>query len=196
MFRSTQGPSSGSSLVFSWNYLYGFMCMISAGVRPQAAHLLKSWVRIPPGAWIFVCCECRVLSGRGLCDELITRPEESYRLCCVVVCDLETSRTGAPYIYDTSSLRINHSADQEIPHPSWNTKLYYNVHKNPSLLPLLSQMHPIHTLTFISSVLVLSSYLHLQLPRDLNFMFSNKTCMHFSSLPCVLHATPMSFSSI
>jgi hypothetical protein len=33
-----------------------------------------------------------VLSGRGLCDELITRPEESYRMWCVVVCDLETSR--------------------------------------------------------------------------------------------------------
>jgi len=47
-----------------------------------------------------------VLSGRGLCDELITRPEESYRLCCVVVCDLETSRIGAPYIYDTSNLRV------------------------------------------------------------------------------------------
>jgi hypothetical protein len=30
-----------------------------------------------------------VLSGRGLCDELITRPEESHRLWCVVVCDLE-----------------------------------------------------------------------------------------------------------
>jgi hypothetical protein len=29
------------------------------------------------------------LSGRGICDELITRPEESYRLWCVVVCDLE-----------------------------------------------------------------------------------------------------------
>jgi len=28
----------------------------------------------PTGAWIFVCCECRVLSGRGLCDELIIRP--------------------------------------------------------------------------------------------------------------------------
>jgi len=25
-----------------------------------------------------VCCECCVLSGRGLCDELITRPKESY----------------------------------------------------------------------------------------------------------------------
>jgi len=47
------------------------------------------------------------LSGRGLCDELITRPEESYRLCCVVVCDLETSRMGTPYIYDISHLRVN-----------------------------------------------------------------------------------------
>jgi len=47
------------------------------------------------------------LSGRGLCDELITRPEESYRLCCVVVSDLETSRMGAPYIYDISRLKVN-----------------------------------------------------------------------------------------
>jgi len=27
-----------------------------------------------------------VLSDRGLCDELITPPEESYRLWCVLVC--------------------------------------------------------------------------------------------------------------
>ena len=47
-----------------------------------------------------------MLSGRGLCDELITRPEESYRLCYVVVCDLETSRIGAPHIYNISSLRV------------------------------------------------------------------------------------------
>ena len=59
------------------------------------------------GAWIFVCCECRVLSGRGLCDELITRLEESYRLWCVVVYDLETSRIGAPYIFDISSLMVD-----------------------------------------------------------------------------------------
>jgi hypothetical protein len=26
---------------------------------------------------MFICCECCVLSGRGLCDGLITRPEES-----------------------------------------------------------------------------------------------------------------------
>ena len=70
----------------------GFEPKISAGERPQAARLLRSWVRIPSVAWIFVCCECRVLSGGGLCDGLITRPEESYRLWCVVVCDLETAR--------------------------------------------------------------------------------------------------------
>ena len=29
---------------------------------------------------LFVCCDCCVLSGRGLCDGLITRPDRSYRL--------------------------------------------------------------------------------------------------------------------
>ena len=38
-----------------------------------------------------------VLSGRGLCDELITRPEEYYRVWCVVVCDLETSWKWRPW---------------------------------------------------------------------------------------------------
>jgi hypothetical protein len=39
----------------------------------------------PTGGMDVCLCECCVLSGRGLCDELITRPEESYRLWCVVV---------------------------------------------------------------------------------------------------------------
>ena len=55
-----------------------------------AESLLRLLVRIPLGG-VDVCNECCVLSGRGLCDELITCPEESYRLWCVVVCDLETS---------------------------------------------------------------------------------------------------------
>jgi hypothetical protein len=50
--------------------------------RSAAARLLRLWVRIPPGEWIFVVSV--VLSGRGLCDERITRSEESYRLWCVV----------------------------------------------------------------------------------------------------------------
>ena len=45
----------------------------------------------PTGSMGF-CCECCVLSGRGLCDGLITRPDESYRLWRVVVCDQETSK--------------------------------------------------------------------------------------------------------
>jgi hypothetical protein len=64
--------------------------------RSTAARLLRSWVRIPPGLWMFVCCVCCVLSGRGLCDELITRPEESNWMWRVVVCDHETSWTRRP----------------------------------------------------------------------------------------------------
>ena len=49
------------------------------------------------GTWIFVCCQCCLLSCRGFCDELITRPEEPYRLWCVV-CDLETPRMRRPWL--------------------------------------------------------------------------------------------------
>jgi hypothetical protein len=60
----------------------------------------KAWVcgRSPSGivgsnptGGLNVCCECFVLSGRGLCDKLISRPEKPYRLWCVDVCDLITS---------------------------------------------------------------------------------------------------------
>jgi hypothetical protein len=43
-----------------------------------------------------VCCECCVLSGRGLCDELFIRTWEPYRPRCVV-CDLETSEMRRPW---------------------------------------------------------------------------------------------------
>jgi len=45
---------------------------------------------------MFVSC-CCVLSCRGLCDGLITRPEESCRLWCVFMCDLETSLMKRPW---------------------------------------------------------------------------------------------------
>jgi len=57
-------------------------------VKSVAARLLRLWVRIQPGAWTFVCCDCFVLSGRGLCIGLITRPEEAYRVWRV--CDHES----------------------------------------------------------------------------------------------------------
>jgi hypothetical protein len=46
---------------------------------------------------MFFCFECCVLSGRGFCDGLTTRPEESCRLWRVVVCDLETSWMRKPW---------------------------------------------------------------------------------------------------
>jgi len=49
----------------------------------------------PPRVWMFVvsvvCCQVVVSA-----NELITRPEESYRLWCVVACDLETSWMRRP----------------------------------------------------------------------------------------------------
>jgi len=39
-----------------------------------AAHLLGLRVRFPQGTWLPFSCECWVLSGRCLCDELITHP--------------------------------------------------------------------------------------------------------------------------
>jgi len=73
------------------------LCPRGLRCRSAAARLLRLWVRIPPEAWMFICCECCLLSGRGLCDELITLPEESYRLWCVVVCDLDTSWIRRPW---------------------------------------------------------------------------------------------------
>jgi len=55
---------------------------------------------------MFVCCECFVLSGTGLCDELITRPEESYRLWGVAVCDLENLLNEEPYPINVTELNI------------------------------------------------------------------------------------------
>jgi hypothetical protein len=64
----------------------GFEPKISAGERPVAcsrssAEILGS----NPTGGMDICLLCRVLSGRGLCDGLIIRSEEYYRLWCVIV---------------------------------------------------------------------------------------------------------------
>ena len=63
----------------------------------EAAGLLGSWVRAPQSTWI--CSSVVSCVGSGLCDELITRSEESCPVCVCVIereRDLETSTTRRP----------------------------------------------------------------------------------------------------
>jgi hypothetical protein len=50
-----------------------------------AVRLLGFWARIPPRAWMSVSWECFVLSGRGLYDGPIPRPEDSHWVWCAWV---------------------------------------------------------------------------------------------------------------
>jgi hypothetical protein len=50
----------------------------------------------PVGGWMPVSCECCVLSGRGLCVGLTTRPEESCRLWYVLGVIMNHRERGGP----------------------------------------------------------------------------------------------------
>jgi hypothetical protein len=76
-----------SSMEYKWHEEGGKELKAQNGSKEQTGQEKK----ISPGAWMSVCCECCVLSGRGLCDELVPRPEESYRVWCVYQCDREAS---------------------------------------------------------------------------------------------------------
>jgi hypothetical protein len=80
-----------------WRYYRTLPIPVPA--RPKAWVCCRSPAEIVgsnPTGGMDVCCECCVLSGRDLCDGLITRPEESYRLWCIVVCDPGTSWMRRP----------------------------------------------------------------------------------------------------
>jgi hypothetical protein len=51
------------------------------GLWPDRLLGLRFWIAL--GHWCLVSCECWVWSARGLCDGLIVRPGESYRVWCV-----------------------------------------------------------------------------------------------------------------
>jgi hypothetical protein len=63
--------------------------------------------KTPPWARMSVSCECCVLSGRGLCDGLVPRPEESYRLWRV------SNVTTKPRRNEEALAHIGLSSDRE-----------------------------------------------------------------------------------
>jgi hypothetical protein len=75
-------------------------------------------------------------------------------------------------------------ANWEIPLRLCNVKFYCRVHKNPPLVPILSQMNPIRTLTtyFLRSTLILP-FIYSYVPQKVSFLhvFWLKFCMHIST---------------
>jgi len=86
-FHSNRTPILGTICLRHWKHQNcGKLCLGSGrsqrprGLRRRSAavRLLGLPVRIPPEAWLSVCCKWCMSSGRSLCGGLITRPEESY----------------------------------------------------------------------------------------------------------------------
>ena len=91
-----------------------------------------------------VCCEWCVLSGRGLCDELIICPEEFFRLWCVVVCDLETPAMRRPWPalgHNAKAKKKDCAGDQgiEIQFPAGATELFTS---RKASRPTFGPFHP------------------------------------------------------
>jgi hypothetical protein len=51
----------------------------------------------------------------------------------------------------SSSEAAKYAATQELPCVLWNPKVYNRVHKSPPLVPILSQINQIHTISFYLS---------------------------------------------
>ena len=88
-------------------------------------------VSLNPAGGMDVCCEWCLLSGGGFCDELITRPEKSYQLWCVVVCSLDISRMRRP------CLAFDRSVKGKKMHPS--TRNSYNLQGTSAELLIFNQ---------------------------------------------------------
>lgn len=87
VWRKVSANINGNELTDTFYGLYKLMpirVFVPTKCGAAAVLSLGLWARIPPGAWLSVSCDFCVFLGRGFSDGPITRPEKSYRMCCVI----------------------------------------------------------------------------------------------------------------
>jgi hypothetical protein len=89
-----------------------------------------------------------------------------------------------------SSEVAGQAATQELPSNLCNPKVHCLFHKNLPLVPILSQINPVHTTpSYLRSILILSTHLRLGLPSSLfPSGFPTNILYVFLFPPFVLHA--------